>query len=349
MKYLEKINSLQIEISSNCNLHCPGCARIDQTTNGIHKLIKKNVFLNLDIIKELLKSKYLQDLDYIDFCGSIDDPLMHPNFLEILEYITEKNIKVIVQTNASYRTTDYWKQMANILNKKASSYVKFSIDGLEDTNHLYRKGANWKKIIDNATSFINNGGNAQWQFIIFPWNKHQVEEARTLSEEIGFKSFRYRHDRSDVTLDDNKIKQQTKMFTEKTKRSWKEFSNELNEKAISDSIECYAKNEKQFFITHEGKVWPCCFLHNYQYSYVNKYREYEDRFKLNYKENWNNLYHYTFDEIFNHKFFQNDLVSSWSSATHGSSSCDRLIRCTQTCSKNNFKIGGHKIIDNIKE
>ena len=67
MKYLEKINSLQIEISSNCNLHCPGCARIDQTTNGIHKLIKKNVFLNLDIIKELLKSKSTKKKKKISF------------------------------------------------------------------------------------------------------------------------------------------------------------------------------------------------------------------------------------------------------------------------------------------
>ena len=120
MSYIPSVKSLQIEISSNCNLRCTGCVRVNEEDfETISSLIKKNVYLNVSVIKTLLDSKYLQDLDYIDFCGSIDDPLMHPDFLEIVEYITNKKIKIIVQTNASLRTADFWVKLAKYLKKTA--------------------------------------------------------------------------------------------------------------------------------------------------------------------------------------------------------------------------------------
>ena len=68
--------------------------------------------------------------------------------------------------------------------------VVWGIDGLEDTNHIYRVGAKWEKIINNAKAFIDAGGIASWQFIEFEHNKHQIEEAKQLAKELGFKEFR---------------------------------------------------------------------------------------------------------------------------------------------------------------
>ena len=47
--------------------------------------------------------------------------------------------------------------------------------------------------------FICVGGNAHWQYIIFLWNKHQVEKARNKSNILGFKDFNTRNDRSGVS------------------------------------------------------------------------------------------------------------------------------------------------------
>ena len=63
--------------------------------------------------------------------------------------------------------------------------MSFSIDGLEDTNHLYRQDVEWDKIMERAKKFIGAGGRAEWKFIIFRHNQHQVEEARSLSKELG--------------------------------------------------------------------------------------------------------------------------------------------------------------------
>ena len=65
-----------------------------------------------------------------------------------------------------------------------------SIDGLEDTHSYYRQGTNWKKIINNAKSFISSGGRAVWQFIPFAHNEHQIKSCIRLSQQLGFKEFK---------------------------------------------------------------------------------------------------------------------------------------------------------------
>ena len=69
-------------------------------------------------------------------------------------------------------------------------YCVFSIDGLEDTNHLYRRNVKWEKVIENARSFITAGGKAHWDMLVFEHNKHQVDEAKSYANKLGFVWFR---------------------------------------------------------------------------------------------------------------------------------------------------------------
>ena len=56
--------------------------------------------------------------------------------------------------------------------------IIFGIDGLEDTNHIYRKNVKWKKLEENIKIYIKYGGTASWQFIVFEHNKHQENIAK---------------------------------------------------------------------------------------------------------------------------------------------------------------------------
>jgi hypothetical protein len=67
--------------------------------------------------------------------------------------------------------------------------VTFSIDGLEDTNHLYRRNVNWNLLIENVKSFIDAGGTAVWDYLIFKHNEHQIDQAKQYSIDLGFKEF----------------------------------------------------------------------------------------------------------------------------------------------------------------
>jgi MoaA/NifB/PqqE/SkfB family radical SAM enzyme len=90
-------------------------------------------------------------------------------------------------TNASAKTPEWWSKLPAAMGK--SHYVVFSVDGLEDTNHLYRQGTVWKNIMRNAEAFIQAGGRARWDYIVFGHNEHQVEEARALATSMGFEKF----------------------------------------------------------------------------------------------------------------------------------------------------------------
>ena len=72
---------------------------------------------------------------------------------------------------------------------KGLGYVRFGIDGLEDTNHLYRRNVRWPTLMRNVRAFVEAGGNAEWDFIEFRQNQHQVEQARMLADELGFSMF----------------------------------------------------------------------------------------------------------------------------------------------------------------
>ena len=48
----------------------------------------------------------------------------------------------------------------------------------------------WHTILQkNFRAYIKAGGDAGWQFIVFPWNEHQIEEARQRSLDEGFATF----------------------------------------------------------------------------------------------------------------------------------------------------------------
>lgn len=348
---------LQFEISSNCNAQCPGCARnlivssdnpavnTDITNIQImtHPDIPKNVYLDLDIFKSVFTDRVIEKLECVEFIGTIDDPLVHPEFLEMLKFLTYKvpNVRIIIHSNASLRTPEYFTEMAYIL-KKVNHKFAFSIDGLEDTNHLYRRNTKWNKIIENARAFIAGGCNASWQYLIFPWNEHQIEDAKTLAEEMGFGDFRARNNRG-LNLN---FKGEAQRFGVEV--NFKTAQAHFDPIAKESEINCVMRPRGMYFINYEGNVWPCCFLNNQFYSKYGALNENYNRFEDNYQTAWNNLYHYTFDEILDNKFYTEDLVDSWDSRTHGSGPKDRIMKCTGTCSKKsleNIPFAAHTITE----
>ncbi|MCB0385730.1 MAG: radical SAM protein, partial [Bdellovibrionales bacterium] len=188
MAYLlrEQIREIHIEPTSRCNLLCPQCAR---TTKG-----KPNAELPIrDIPRQSYESLFDQDLSrqlhHVYFCGNYGDPAAAPGLLEDVEFLRSRGVRrITVFSNGSIRTTDWWRELGKILCEPEDK-VAFSIDGLESTNHLYRVNANWQKIMDNCKAFISSGGRARWDWLTFSHNEHQVEEARSLSKQLGFSQF----------------------------------------------------------------------------------------------------------------------------------------------------------------
>jgi MoaA/NifB/PqqE/SkfB family radical SAM enzyme len=200
-----EIRTVHLEVTNKCNALCPQCVR---SVNGA--FLNPNVklsSLDLESITSIFNQSFLTQLNEIKLCGSYGDPIAHNHLLSIIRYFkdTSPKIRLTVDTNGGLHNEVWWQELANILGD--DDKVVFGIDGLEDTNHLYRVGVNWKRLEQNFKAFIHSGGNAHWHFIVFKHNQHQLEEAKSFSKAIGFKEFSYKRSGrfGEVIINDKKI------------------------------------------------------------------------------------------------------------------------------------------------
>jgi len=181
------ITRLDLETSSLCNAECPSCSR--RACGGLKNTVFTETFMTLQQIKDWFPVDFIKQLNTITMCGNYGDSMTNPELIPILQYFKSINptIQFYMNTNASGRDAQFWLDLGEIFKDKGT--VVFSVDGLEDTNWIYRKGTHWDKIINAMTNYISTGAKARWEFLVFRHNQHQIEEARELSKQLGFKEF----------------------------------------------------------------------------------------------------------------------------------------------------------------
>ena len=243
---LKSVKVLHLEPTDVCNLECPLCAR--ETDSQFDKAHHHH--LTVDQIYSALGRDVIANLDKMFMCGNYGDPAAGQHTIKIYQYFRNINpaITLGMNTNGSLRTPNYWKELASILNQ-SRDYVVFSIDGLEDTNHIYRKGAVWSKIMDNCKDFIDAGGSAHWDMLVYKYNEHQVDECEQLAKRMGFKWFRAKV--SKRPLADNL----------QYPVNW------VIPKERTGPISCFALNEKSIYMDAQARISPCCWLGARQYDF----------------------------------------------------------------------------------
>jgi MoaA/NifB/PqqE/SkfB family radical SAM enzyme len=135
--------------------------------------------------------KQIKSLDKMFMCGNYGDPAAGYYTIDIYNHFRNLNpeIKLGMNSNGAIQSTFWWHSLGQLLSCD-SDYCVFSIDGLEDTNQVYRKNVSWEKLMNNARAFIAAGGRAHWDMLVYKHNQHQVDECEQLARDMGFKWFR---------------------------------------------------------------------------------------------------------------------------------------------------------------
>jgi MoaA/NifB/PqqE/SkfB family radical SAM enzyme len=241
---LANVKTLHLEITSNCNAACPQCDRYRLDNINPNLIIND---LSLSDIQSKLSVDFVKQLDKMFMCGNHGDPAAGKDTLEVYKWFRQVNPKIILgmNTNGGIKTKQWWNQLAQVINKERD-YVVFSIDGLEDTNHIYRRNVNWQRLMENVKAFINAGGRAHWDMLIFRHNEHQVPEARQLAADLGFVNFQCkvsrRFDMIPVDYLEPPVNYQA---------AYHESSN---------NIECIALRERSVYMDSRSQLLPCCWL-----------------------------------------------------------------------------------------
>lgn len=239
---------LHLEPTDVCNLACPLCARETDTNFTQHK----QNHLTVEQVYSAVGHEFIQNLDKMFMCGNYGDPAAGQHTVRIYEYFRSINptITLGMNTNGSLRTTNYWQELGEDILNQPLDYVVFSIDGLADTNHIYRRGAVWDKIVENAEAFIKAGGSAHWDMLVYQHNQHQVESAEQLAKSLGFKWFRA------------KVSKRPYINGLEFPIGWQSPVQE------SGAIDCIALKEQSVYIDAQGRTSPCCWLGSTQTDFV---------------------------------------------------------------------------------
>ena len=239
----DNVQEIHIEPTSVCNAACPMCAR-NINGEGLNPYITLKS-LPLDWFREHLDKSTLKDVKKVFFCGNVGDPASAPALLDIIAYLknTKPDIIIGLNTNGGLKTTDWWHTLGVSLNGPRD-YCVFSIDGLEDTNGVYRKNVKWHKLMNNVRSFISTGASAHWDMLVFEHNKHQTERAKSTAHDLGFTWFRTKEtDRWDIYKETELVP-----------------ATQFEPAVYNKEVSCEKNRDRSVFVDYTGKVWPCCHM-----------------------------------------------------------------------------------------
>lgn len=324
------IKAVHVEMTERCNLSCLMC---DRNINGgeVNPYLKDHE-LKLEDIKKVFTTYFCNQLRRVYFCGNYGEPVIATDLMNTLHYLKSQNanLKTSVITNGSIRSPHWWKELAKVTNS-----VRFGIDGMSDTHKIYRQGAVWSLIIRNAKAFIDAGGYAIWDYLVFGHNEHQIEEARRLSKSLGFKEFivkktgrffsnvklegKEKHNGIEKPSPENINKSLKK--EDSIKEKYGSMENYLNQ----TKIECKVLKNNEIYISAEGIVLPCCWLAGQMYKWYLPEKSTQIWEYVNQKDH--NIHFHTLKEIFDTGIFEH-IKESW---TKESLWAGKLKTCALKC------------------
>ncbi len=332
------LKTIHLEISNNCQASCPMCSR--NINGGLdNPLIKINDW-TLDEFKIIMNPTVLNQIETFYLCGTFGDPMMNNDLIEMCRYAkeTNPNIYIHIHTNGGARKVEWWKELAASL--PAKHRVIFALDGLEDTHHLYRVGTKYETVIRNAQAFMSAGGIAEWAFIQFLHNEHQVDEARHRAKELGFRYFTTKNSsrfliepRSPVVDRDGKTTHYIepasftpiKFIDRKVIENWR--------KILDDAVvECKVLQDKEIYIDAHKDFYACCWLANIPYSHISedavmdiREKMLEQHHKMIGRLGEINLLNRSIEDIIDSDAYQD----MWDDMWHK----DKSIVCARTCGR----------------
>ena len=168
MLKLSEIRRVHVELTTRCNARCPMCMRnyrgydynsgyplcelsVDEFKHILTPSVLAAIMQSEPPINGLVPARF--GLQGVSFNGNLGDFASAKDGVEIVQYLVEHHVPVMINSNGSVRSPAWWARMA-----MPGVTVGFALDGLADTHHLYRQDTDWHRIIDHAGKFSHQIG-----------------------------------------------------------------------------------------------------------------------------------------------------------------------------------------------
>ncbi len=278
----EDIDEVNIEISSLCNSICAWCPRYENMSTVVNKQLTPQ-YISIDKFKDWFPPEFVSGVKHWTYSGDYGDAGTNPHLVDIFKYTFEHAPRAAVRvvTNGGMKNPKFWSEMGELFSEDENRLVVFSIDGLEDTNHIYRRTVNWNKVMDNSSAYIEAGGKAVWDFLTFKHNEHQIEEVILLSKEMGFSDINIKlpkgFEKGNMKVKDkdfNVVYEIEPVDTSHINNIYPDLNGQkaedLDYESLREAVENYYAEEEgdihcfskrsgvEIRVTSWGDVYPCC-------------------------------------------------------------------------------------------
>tara|TARA_B100001123_G_C15340400_1_gene1034600 strand:+ start:4563 stop:5483 length:921 start_codon:yes stop_codon:yes gene_type:complete len=247
------MESIHIETTNRCTLECPACPRTTWKQMLGSNLPKQD--LDLDELEYFLDCDEGRKIEKFKLCGDYGDTLYYPKLFELIKRFRDRTFKI--QTNGSYRNKEWWEELNSLLTDRDE--IIFAIDGTQETNHLYRKNADWKSTMIGLDVMSKGPAKTRWQTIIFSFNQNNINDIKQIAESKGAEFFTlrtHRFGKEELRPTDSKLTEEEYMYKQ-------EFNNK-------DSIDIIPQCHVMKTVTAGGVFMPCDWIRNPRTFYISE-------------------------------------------------------------------------------
>lgn len=179
------LNTFYLYITDGCNLNCRHCWITPRFINGKPS---PGECLDLNLLKIAVKEGKTLGLSQAKLTGG--EPVLHPRFLNIVDFLSGENITLTMETNGTLITDE----MAKHLKKNTTLwFVSTSLDSPNAENHDRFRGVPGAfNAAIRGTEYLVNAGYRP-QIIMSPHrgNIHEIEDVVKLAVELGAGSVKF--------------------------------------------------------------------------------------------------------------------------------------------------------------
>ncbi len=241
--------SISIEPTTSCNLRCPECP------SGLRSFTRPTGMLESRMFTRLI-DELAPTLTYLTFYFQ-GEPYLNPEFLNMVEYASEKGIYTATSTNAHYLNV----KNAERTIKSGLDRLIISIDGTTQQSYeSYRIGGTLEKVIEGTRNVIDAKKSLRsrtphvvFQFLVTGPNEHEIPDVFRLGRELGV---------DQVVLKTAQIYdyQSGSPLIPKQDRYARYRQNPDGSWSIKNKLadHCW-KMWHSSVVTWDGKIVPCCF------------------------------------------------------------------------------------------
>ncbi|MFW5803979.1 MAG: radical SAM/SPASM domain-containing protein [bacterium] len=253
-----QLTSLTIEVTKQCNEVCVHCYLPEEDK-------KNGKFLPLKKLKDIIDEACEMGLLQVTFTGG--EPLLHPDFFEILRYAREKDLMISVLSNLTL-VTERHTELFKEINLNSTQVSLYSMDG-ETHDFITQLSGSFEKTMNAIQLFLKNDIPIAISCPVINKNYHHFKDVLKWAEENRISAstdldLSAQTNYETINLSSATTPEQNKELLQEMLEEDKDWQNAIiNEYAkgvkTKDNLEqppCSVGNDSMF-ISCEGIAYPC--------------------------------------------------------------------------------------------